>query len=268
VPKIAILSDIHANLSALTAVLEEVRATGITEICFGGDTVGYAAKPDECVNLVRHHGGNSVMGNHDYYTTAVLDHPENIPTGNSWTDNPVWAGVIHAARSLSADNARWLAHLPGFLKIPGAIVGHAALHDLDDWPYLQSLTDAGPTLRELAHGGDHVGFFGHTHIQTHFSDPSAAIQPEQMDSSRIHLPEGAVCAILVGSVGQPRDADPRAAWAIWDSDKRVVEFRRTEYPAWETAHQIIEAGLPESSALRLLDHVGVRRFRELINPSA
>jgi len=268
VPKIAILSDIHANLSALTAVLEEVRSAGITEICFGGDTVGYAAKPDECVNLVRHHGGNCVMGNHDYYTTAVLDHPENVPSGNSWTDNPVWAGVIHAARTLSADNARWLAHLPGFLKIPGAIIGHAALHDLENWPYLQSLNDAEPTLRELARGEEHIGFFGHTHIQTHFADPFAAIKPERLEGSRLHLPQGVVCAVLVGSVGQPRDADPRAAWAIWDPEKRIVEFRRTEYPAWETARQIIDANLPESSALRLLDRVGTRKFRELINPSA
>jgi diadenosine tetraphosphatase ApaH/serine/threonine PP2A family protein phosphatase len=259
-PKIAILSDIHSNLPALTAVLEDVRKCGITEIYFGGDTVGYAAKPDECVSLVRHHGGHSVLGNHDYYTNAVLAEPENIPTGTNWQENPVWAGVVHASRVLSAENARWLADLPGFLEIPGGILTHAALHYPEDWPYLHSSSDAAPTLALLEKGGHGIGFFGHTHLQTFFPLRTGDVKVRRLDFSRVHLPEGVVCAVLVGSVGQPRDDDPRAAWVIWDTDERIVEFRRTEYPALETARQIVDAGLPEMSALRLLDEAAASVF--------
>lgn len=252
-PRIAILSDIHANLPALTAVLEDVRKEGITEIYFGGDTVGYAAKADECVSLVRHHGGLSVLGNHDYYTNAVIAHPENIPPGNAWAENPVWAGVIHAARTLTPDNARWLAELPGSIDVPGGIISHASLHFPDQWPYLHSHGDAAPTLEVLEESGYGIGFFGHTHQQTFFTHKSkSGVIVKRLGHSSIYLPEGCVCAVMIGSVGQPRDNDWRAAWILWDPDTRVAEFRRTAYPASEAARQILEARLPESSALRLL----------------
>ena len=259
VPRIAILSDIHANLPALTAVLEDVRKEDITEIYFGGDTVGYAAKADECVTLVRQHGGLSVLGNHDYYTNAVIAHPENIPSGTDWMENPVWAGVIHAARTISPDNAKWLADLPGSLDVPGGIISHASLHFPDQWPYLHSHGDAAPTLQVLEESGYGIGFFGHTHQQTFFThrSQSGAIV-KRLGFSSIHLPEGCVCAVMLGSVGQPRDEDNRAGWVLWDSDARVAEFRRTPYPAREAARQILEARLPESSALRLLDDRSAR----------
>lgn len=263
-PRIAILSDIHANLPALTAVLEEVRKAGITEIYFGGDTVGYAAKADECVSLVRHHGGRSVLGNHDYYTNAVLANEENIPGGNSWTQNPVWAGVVHAARTLSGENARWLAELPGYMELPGGVLSHASLHFAEQWPYLHTSGDAAPTLDILERKGYGIGFFGHTHQQTHFSHRSAKnVIAKRLDHSRILLPEGAVCAVMVGSVGQPRDEDERAAWVTWDTDTRIVEFHRTAYPALEAARQILEARLPEVSAMRLLDESTARRLMKM-----
>jgi len=251
-PKIAILSDVHSNLPALKAVLRDVAETGADQILFGGDTVGYAAQPDECVSLVRETGGVCVLGNHDFYTLAVRRDRENLPSPRIWKKNPVWAGVELAARTLGEDNAAWLADLPGVLKIPGGILSHSALHDFGDWPYIQSLKDARPTLAILRETGDGVGFFGHTHCQEIFYEPKDAILPERLDSSRMHLPEGVVCAVIVGSVGQPRDNDLRAAWVLWDSEKRIVEFRHTEYPALETAREILLTGLPKESALRLL----------------
>lgn len=260
-PRIAILSDIHSNLPALTAVLEDVRKEGITEIYFGGDTVGYAAKADECVSLVRHHGGRSVLGNHDYYTNAVIAHEENIPSGYAWIENPVWAGVVHAARTLSPDNARWLAELPGSIDLPAGILSHASLHFPDQWPYMHSHGDAAPTLEVLEESGYGVGFFGHTHQQTFFTHKSkTGAIVKRLGHSSIHIPEGAVCVVIVGSVGQPRDEDARAGWVIWDSDARDVEFRRTPYPALETARQILDAKLPQSSALRLLDDKAAGKF--------
>lgn len=260
-PKIAILSDIHANLPAFTAVLEEVRKNGITEIYFGGDIVGYAAKADECVSLVRHHGGQSVLGNHDDYTNSFLSNERAIPHGDAWTGNPVWAGIIHAARTLSPDNARWLARLPSSMAIPGGILSHASLHFMEEWPYLRTSGDAAPTLDILEEQGEGVGFFGHTHQQTYFSQRSKSGEiVKRIDYSRIHIPHGSICAVMVGSVGQPRDADERAAWVIWDTDTRIVEFKRTAYPTLQAATQILEARLPESSAMRLLDEATARRL--------
>jgi predicted phosphodiesterase len=251
-PKIAILSDIHSNLPALKAVLKEIAEMEVDQICFGGDTVGYAGEPDECVSLVREHGGVCVLGNHDFYTLSVRSDRENLPSSRIWKKNPVWAGVELAARTLGEDNAAWLGSLPGVLKIPGAVLSHSALHDFGDWPYLHSLTDARPTLAILRESGDEIGFFGHTHRQEIFYEPKDAILPERLDATRMHLPKGVVCTIIVGSVGQPRDHDLRAAWVLWDSETRIVEFRHTEYPALETAREILITGLPKESALRLL----------------
>ena len=260
-PKIAILSDVHSNLPAFVAVLEDVRKSGITEIYCGGDTVGYAAEPDECVSLLRHHGGRSVLGNHDYYTNAVIANPDNIPPREIWTENPVWAGVVHSARALGDDNARWLAQLPGFLKIPGGILSHASLHFPEQWPYLHSSGDAAPTLDILEKSGDHVGFFGHTHQQTYFSHRSADAMVKRLGFSKVLIPEGVACAVLVGSVGQPREEDTRAAWVTWDPDTRIVEFRKTDYDALKAAQKILDVGLPPSSATRLLDYKTARKLR-------
>jgi predicted phosphodiesterase len=264
VAKIAILSDIHGNLPALTAVLAEVDAAGVEEVFFGGDTVGYGAKSAECVALVRARGGRSVLGNHDFYALRIRRNAALVPPEERRV-NPVWAGVAHAAETMDDDAAEWLASLPMALDVPRGILAHAALHRADEWPYLHSLRDAGPTLKNLRRNALDVGFFGHTHRQDIFADTSAAAMPDYLEHGRIRLPEKSVCAVLVGSVGQPRDTDRRAAWTIWDPDERIVEFRRTVYPAVEAAMQIILAGLPKHSAERLLDAASLRaldRFME------
>jgi predicted phosphodiesterase len=260
-PKFAVLSDIHANLPALQAVLRDVAKARISRVVCGGDTVGYGASSNACVELVRKCGGECVMGNHDFYTTHIRRDRTLLPTTTNWRKNPVWAGLEDAARTLSDENAAWLGELPSHLEIPGGVVAHAALHDLAQWPYLRSLMDAFPTLDILRKSTMGIGFFGHTHRQEIFFDPAAAVIPELVKPTRIHLPAGVVCAVMVGSVGQPRDGDLRAGWCVWDSDTRMLELRRTEYPALEAARGIIAAALPTESALRLLDDAAAREFR-------
>lgn len=263
-PKIAILSDIHANDPALQAVLRDVARAKASRVVFGGDSVGYGAGSQACVSRVRAQGGDSVMGNHDFYTNHIRRDPAALPANRDWRKNPVWAGVEEAARTLSDDNAAWLRGLPQELAIPGGVVAHAALHQPEEWPYLRSLHDALPTLQRLRESGRGIGFFGHTHRQEVFFDPAEAVTPEWINATRVHLPEGIVCAVMVGSVGQPRDGDLRAAWTLWDSDTRVLEFRHTEYPALTAAQEIIAADLPVESALRLLDEGTAREFRRMI----
>jgi diadenosine tetraphosphatase ApaH/serine/threonine PP2A family protein phosphatase len=263
-PKIAILSDVHANAPALEAVLREVAKIKVKQLVWGGDVVGYGASSNACVSRVREMGGNCVMGNHDQYTNQVRLDRGILPANRDWRKNPVWAGVEEAARTLSDDNAAWLRALPRRLEIPGGVVAHAALHQPDEWPYLRSLIDALPTLAILRESAFGIGFFGHTHRQEIFFDPAEPVTPERINQTRVHLPEGVVCAVLVGSVGQPRDGDLRAGWTLWDSDTRVVEFRRTAYPALKAAQDIVAADLPVESALRLLDEDTAWDFRRMI----
>ena len=253
-PTVALLSDIHANLHALTHVMDEVRALGIDQVVFCGDIVGYGPHSVECVKLVRQSGGVAILGNHDSYVVKARRQPGFIPAGAETLTNPVWAGIHHAAKHLDAEAVDWLESLPMTTDIPGAIVAHAALHRPEQWPYLLGYSDARPTLELMERAGLEIGFFGHTHRQEWFS-LRGTTEPEELEGDRFQLVEDNVCAVVVGSVGQPRTGDPRAAWTLWDSDARVFEFRRTEYPYQQTAREIIEAGLPESSARRLFGRV-------------
>ncbi len=249
---IALLSDIHANAYALRAVLREVAACpGVEKIVFGGDIVGYGPHAAECVRLVREAGGHAVMGNHDWFTLMARERPEFLPAAERRHNNPVWAGIHHALRSLDDDALDWLATLPLTLDVPGAIVAHASLHAVESWPYLSDTAAALPSLELLQQAHLELGFFGHTHQQEWFALPGSPA-PEALADWTFHLPAGGVCAVLVGAVGQPRSADTRAAWTLWDSDARRFIFRRSEYPAARTAADILAAGLPQASARRLL----------------
>lgn len=248
--EIAILSDIHGNLPALQAVLREVAESGAGSIVFLGDIVGYGASPAECVDLVRRHGGSCVMGNHDAEIRAVRKRgcafrdPE-------WRASDYLAGLAHAARSLDADQAEWLARRPHVMKIPGAVVAHATLKEPEAFDYITDDGTAEPTLALLRAGKNKVGFFGHTHVAGVFSGGHQAL--EWLDETRVRIPPGVACAVTVGAVGQPRHpTDRRAGWALWNPVESVVEFRRTGYDRLQAAHDILDAGLPLESGLRLL----------------
>ena len=263
-PRIAILSDIHANAPAFKAVLKAVKKVRAKRVVFGGDIVGYGASPEYCVAKTRALGGESVLGNHDHYTNEIRQGVLSLPRHMEWRRNPVWAGVAEAASALGDDAADWLAALPRELPLPGGVLSHAALHQPGEWPYLRSLAEARPTLEILRDSGRGIGFFGHTHRQELFFDPADEVVPEEIKPARYHLPEGVACAVMVGSVGQPRDHDTRAGWALWDSDSRVLEFHRTAYPARRAAQDIIAADLPWESAVRLLDDGEAMDFRRTL----
>lgn len=262
--RIAILSDVHANLPALKSVLAEVARDGrIGGIVWLGDMVGYGAQPRECVRLARSSGGPCVIGNHDQYALQMAQ-VDRCRWEHEESDNPVWAGVLHAARELEPQDVAWLRGLPWFVQIEGAVAAHAALHEPGRWPYLLDEGKAAPTWDLMREQGQTVGFFGHTHRQRWFADPAAKGSPEEQGLGRLWVPEDAVCSVVVGSVGQPRDGDGRASWVVWDPVARLVEFRRTEYPVLEAARAILAAGLPLHSALRLLDP---RQARQLLAES-
>ena len=248
--QIAILSDVHSNLPALTSVLREVGRSGAESVVFLGDIVGYGVHPAECVEWVRKLGGRCLVGNHE---AALGDVMELCAAGKipNWKQDPYFAGLVHSAITLSQDQRSWLAGLPYVMRIAGAVAAHGSLHEPQAFHYMTDAESAGPTLSILAQDRDKVGFFGHSHRQQVFVDHADGL--EWLDESQVRIAAETPCAVTVGSVGQPRhETDTRAAWALWDPATRIVGFQRTEYDRLMAAQQIVRAGLPLESAMRLL----------------
>lgn len=248
--KIAILSDIHANLPALEAVLRDVEQCGAGRFVFLGDIVGYGASPAECVDRVRELGGECAMGNHDLAIKRVrMRGRRGMSPG--WEQSGYFAGLVHAAASLDGEQAAWLESLPFTLRIHGAIAAHANLHEPEGFESITDAASAALTLRKLMGESSKTGFFGHTHLQQVFPDPCGEI--EWLDDTRFHVPVDLPCAVMVGSVGQPLEVtDLRAAWVLWDPVARVAELRKTDYDRFRAARDIVNTGLPLESARRLL----------------
>ncbi len=263
-PKIALLSDIHANLPALEAVLREVKSSGAEDIVFLGDIVGYGASPAECVKWVRKLSGQMVIGNHDA-ALGVYRKSGYEPPQTNWRRDDYACGLMHAVKTVPNEDLDWLLAQPYRFGIPGAIVAHASLDDPDLFNYIEDQESSDPSLELLAKFPDPVGFFGHTHIQRVFTTNDHSV--EWLSKEKFHIEAGEPCVITVGSVGQPREEDNRkASWALWDPEHRTVEFRRTEYDRLKAARDIVNAGLPLDAALRLLEPEEMKLFlRECVS---
>ena len=249
-PSIAILSDIHSNLFALKAVLRDVKESGARQIVFLGDIVGYGPHPAECVDWVRKLGGHCVMGNHDVAIKQCRVPGFRFPQSN-WETDDYAAGLMHSARQLNEEQAAWLAGLPYWMGISGAVVAHASLDDMNFFNYIEDDESARPSLDLLSRSEVKVGFFGHTHRQEVFPDSADGL--DWLGENRFRIGEGMPCVVMVGSVGQNRDeTDRRACWTLWEPATGVVEFRRVDYDRMEAARQVVASGLPMSGAARLL----------------
>lgn len=244
-----ILSDIHANLEALKAVLHHVRRKHYDHVLFLGDAVGYGACPNQVTSWLRALGAevSSVRGNHDR-VCAGLDSGEYFNRyarqASSWT-----------LERLEVRNLDWLRALPqGPTGVsPDVAICHGSTVDEDT--YVFSSYDA-----QVAFGAvDHpVIFFGHTHVPSMFvlrDNPGATSLRARLLSGRkvvVDLEPGERYLINPGSVGQPRDRDPRAAYAIYDADARRLHLYRVLYRVEEARRRIIQAGLPPVLGDRLL----------------
>jgi predicted phosphodiesterase len=247
---VAVISDIHANLPALEAVLEEIDGLGIEHILCCGDIVGYGPHPRECVEVLRQRKIPSVLGNHDLYVLQARNNKAVQEAEDELRGDTVWAGIIHAVAELRDEDFEWLLDLPSFIHMPGVIIGHAAMHDVNNWPYLVDDPDIIATLDELTTRKFSLGFFGHSHDQVWFTK-SLKGSVKRSQKMKSILPKGAASAVVVGSVGQPRTGDPRAAWTLWKPHEKSIEFRRTAYPLHETMEAIKACGLPLRTAQRL-----------------
>lgn len=236
--KIAVVGDIHANLDALGAVIDDARAQGVTEWLCVGDVVGYNACPNECVEAVRALGCPVVCGNHDHYC-GFDESLEDF--------HPIAAAVVEwTRRELKPENAAWLRTLPYSLVHGGVTLVHATLDEPERWGYVFEAVDADPSFFYQA---TQVCFHGHTHVPAVFEKRGGVVA--RFPPENVTLSFGCKYFVNVGSVGQPRDSDRRASYCIFDPALRSIEFRRLQYDIAAAQERIRKAGLPERLAKRL-----------------
>ena len=241
-----VLSDIHGNLHALLAVLDA--APPHDELWNLGDMVGYGARPNEVLDLLRPRATINVRGNHDRVCCGLT---------SSQGFNPVAAeAAAWTQRALTADNLDWLRNVPKgpILASARAMCAHGS--PLHEDQYIISMRDAWTPLQRMA---SEITFFGHTHVQGGFSqhqedweeDRPLYAAEDTFDSFSIGVPAGSRHLINPGSVGQPRDADWRAAFALYDDSVEQVTFFRVPYDVAAAQAAIRAAHLPERLAARL-----------------
>lgn len=229
--KFAILADIHANLEALQAVLEDSRAEYCTHYAFLGDFVGYNADPKACVDLVRSMDVPCVKGNHDEY--CALD---STPDGF----NPQAARIVDWTRNqLTADDRKWLHGLPYVLHVADFTITHATLDDPHRWGYV---FDGLAAAASFAYQKTKVCFFGHTHVPVAFMHDGTV---RGGTYSKFNVVPRKDYFINPGAVGQPRDNNPLAAYVIYDLDEATIELRRVAYDVDRAQQKIRERGLED-----------------------
>ncbi len=246
----ALISDIHANLEALRAVLTILHRLRFDAVLFLGDAVGYGPDPGPCVDLLRKLAETypfwGVRGNHD---AAVLDDEELDAF------NPVAREALLWTRTrLSPDQQAFLATLPLMQELEtGELMVHATPLDPDGWEYITQTFEAREVLDYVANW---ITLYGHTHIQVAFEARDHQLNSHRSDPENIQeiaLEESARYLINPGSVGQPRDGIPEAAWGLLDTRERRLWLGRVSYPVEQTARKILDAGLPEFLAYRLYE---------------
>ena len=239
-----ILSDIHANLTALDTALEVAQGRWDAAACLG-DLVGYGPQPNEVIERVRSLAAVTIRGNHDKVVSGLADAEDFNPLARSAT---IWT-----REQLHPANLEFLQNLPkGPLTVNGFSILHGALHDEDEYVF-------GPAqaIEGLIEAPSPVSFFGHTHIQGGFTlrdDQVVVLHAKPAGGNPFALlpvEKGATYLVNPGSVGQPRDGDPRAAFAIADLENSAVELWRVPYDIEQVQKRMTQAGLPEPLILRL-----------------
>lgn len=229
--RLAVLADVHANEAALAAALAEADRRGADAVVCLGDVIGYGPDPGACVDLVRERAVATVRGNHE---AALADDRElaALPRDGQ-------AAVRLHRELLDGDQTAWLAGLPLEAEVEGVTLVHAAPRDPASWTRLDSFS----AVRDQFDAFDTaVCFVGHSHSPAVASDSVGAFK---VRPGRRYL-------INVGSVGQPRDGDPRLAFGLFDTVAFAYELVRVHYDVARTVARVHERGLPESLGRRLL----------------
>lgn len=240
--KAAVISDIHANLHALDAVLGEIDDAEVDEIWCLGDVVGYGAYPDECVMALKDRCSVFLLGNHDLAALREIDIGTFSPSAS--------ASALWTRDQLGDDALAFLRGLEGTSALRDGIgMYHASPRD----PIWEYVVDSDLAEDNLSIQKERIALIGHSHIALYFtridemSRVSSVLAP---DGTELSL-TGGKWLINPGSVGQPRDGDPKAAWAELNTETLRARFHRVEYPIERAAEAICDAGLPPHLGKRL-----------------
>ncbi len=230
---IRVISDIHGNLAALKAVLADpAGAEADSTICLG-DTVGYGSHPGDCINIVRKVCDEVVAGNHDQGAAGLV--------GISHFNTDGQKAMEWTREQITLNHIEWINSLPLHTFYYGISLSHASVKSPSSWIYILKSPEA---IDAVLAAGDYLSIYGHTHIPMQWnrlgecSDEPAGIFS---DFSLINC----------GSIGQPRDGDPRAAYLLLNTEERTFRHVRVKYDVYAAAEAIKKAGLPDNLAKRL-----------------
>lgn len=236
----AIFSDVHSNLEALEKVLDAYKAEAIDKYLFAGDLVGYGADPCECIRRVKEIVKISVAGNHDWASVGLFD--------TAYFNHNAFIAINWTKGKLSLSDRSYLESFNLVFKNKDLILVHGTLNNPEEFNYLTDRYLAEESFRIME---TNVCFVGHSHIAGVFiRDKDGRIVYQ--NGSEISIENGKKYIINVGSVGQPRDQDPRASYCIYDTEKNSLEIRRILYSVERARKKILSAGLPEFLGNRLL----------------
>jgi len=240
--RLGIFSDIHANLEALSAVLEAYRSENIDVYYCLGDTVGYGGSPNECADLVRETAKKTILGNHDAAVSSRMDYSYYYEAARHALD-------AHAA-VLSEPNMAWLKALPYQEKLDDSnvLLCHGSPVRLEEFEYIFAPEQARECLAIWDKIG-HITLIGHSHLCKVFALGRGNV--EELAPVDFDLEEDKKYIVSVGSVGQPRDFDNRASYTVYDTTKKRFEFKRVEYDIELAADKVLRARLERNFAHRL-----------------
>lgn len=236
--RFAILGDIHANIEALTEVLKDCEREKVTHYACLGDVVGYGPNPRECLAIVRDQlKAPTVKGNHDELCSNE---------GNLSGFNPNAAAAVEWTRQqLTAEDKDWLAKLPYTKSVESFTIVHATLDTPARWGYVFDRLAASTSF---SYQTTPICFCGHTHVPIAFIR-DAAIKGGQY--TRLRVESGKKYFVNAGSIGQPRDGNPKAAYVLYDMEENLIILKRLDYDIATTQKKIMDAGLPARLAERL-----------------
>ncbi len=238
--RIAVISDVHANLPALEAVLADIEAVGPADALWQlGDVVGYGPHPAEVVERLRSAGAVGVLGNHDAAAIGRI--------GTEWFNDEARLAIEWSGDRLGPPHLAWLRGQPETRTESGVTLAHGSPRD-PIWEYVYSSSIARSNL-DAFHTG--ICLVGHTHVPLVFRERDGQLLAESpVDGETVELASSRTI-VNPGSVGQPRDGDPRAAWLLLDTDSATATWRRVPYDVRATQADMRAARLPR----RLIDRL-------------
>ena len=235
-----IIADIHSNLESLESVLAALKDKGVDEYVCVGDIVGYGADPKDCLQIAREICKMTVAGNHDHGATGLLNLDYFNPEAKD--------AVLWTKEQLNEEELSYLKNLELAQKGDDFLIVHATPLSPGKWDYITSTFTARRNFKGFE---EKICFVGHSHVPIVFSMDIERGRCNYAFATKTRIADGGRYIINVGSVGQPRDGNPLASFAVYDTDASEVEINRVEYDIETAQKKIIDAGLPQGLASRL-----------------